>query len=245
MATHISNTQSVYVAIGLFCALCATTALAVQLLREANRFADSMAFGETRMSLDYQRIVTECKHRFTVIGLSLPSFASEALIRAYDQAIAAGRTVDVVLLNPLSPSFLQRNSDLYRGHEAPHITAARTLRVLVKHKESLPPEMSSRFRLRLVNSLPTVAAVVADESCYWHPYFRSTTGVASPYLQASTRSGFGRVVFDHVQSILGPDCSFEATLDVNTLMDRLNSDQSVSFRQPADAVRAVRKELTL
>lgn len=243
VVAHISTKTSAYVAIGLFSALCATAVLTVQLLLESRRFEASMTFGETRMSLDYRRMVTQCKHRFIVVGLSLPTFASEAMIRAYDQALSAGRTVDIVLLNPLSPSFLQRSPDLYRGHEAPHLTAARSLRVLVKHKESLPPEISARFRVRLVDALPALAAVVADERCYWHPYFISTTGVMSPYLRASTRSGFGRFVFEHVQSILSPESSFEASLDAGALTNRLNAGQGVSFRQPAEAVRAVRKEL--
>jgi hypothetical protein len=166
--------------------------------------------GNSRLDKDLPRLLATAGERALVVGISLPSFTSEAGLRVINQAIKRGVRVDLVFINPLSPASLQRPQQLYNSYEAPAIAAAKSLRSCLRFREQLGGEDMQKFHIHLTSALPSCAAVIVDDSCFWHPYLVGFTGVNSPYLEDSTSGGFGSFVLAHVTSIINEN-SYEPT----------------------------------
>lgn len=244
LAEKVSTKHAIYGFIGMASALIATVIAFVHFARQDAHEAPR-AVGETRLVLNYAQLARHCSKRFAVLGLTLPSFASEGMLRTYDRILTGGAKVDILLVNPFSPSLLQRSKHLYVGHERPNITGARSIRTLLEHKESLPPAMAQRFNVRVTNTLPTVACVIIDDSCHWHPYLASATGVMSPYVSEPGTAGFGQHVTAYFDDMMKSERSIEATKDAAALEAYLAADHTVSFQYSQSELKATREELML
>ncbi|MER8013890.1 hypothetical protein ACIQ7S_13180 [Streptomyces griseoluteus] len=144
------------------------------------------ALSGNRSRFDTPGFVASSTNRVCVLGLTLPTFASEQMIEVFRNRIAAGVSVRLILVNPFSPTLLQRPSRLYSAQMAPQVTGASTIISLLRFRASLPPGQLMNFSFRVTNLLPSVGLVVRDQDCIWHPYLARYTGVRSPYIENRT-----------------------------------------------------------
>lgn len=202
-------------------------------------------YGSSRVELNVPSYIARARRRMTVVGLSLPSFAAEQSLRTYDTLLTRGVQITIILVNPFSPSLLQRPPQLYYGHLPPSITAAITLKTLAQYSGKLEPSKRGNFAVRVINCLPTTAAVIVDDECLWHPYLLDSTGVSSPYLVESVLSGYGAHVLRYAEELASTAMSVEASRDVDVLIRNVKDDTNLRFQMSADEIRATRKVLSL
>ncbi|WBB86134.1 hypothetical protein O7542_03030 [Micromonospora sp. WMMC264] len=206
-------------------------------------YGDGRKVSSSRLELNVVQELSRATRRILVVGLSIPSFSSEQALRTYDAILGRGVQIDLVLVNPLSPSLLQRPRRLYSSLPHPSLTAARTLNTLTHYAAGLSEHQRARFRVHIANSLPTAGIVIVDSECIWHPYLNQATGVASPYIRESTDSGYGIHIARYAESLAGPPSSFAATRDPDRLARELEEDPEISFAYTEREVGATRKAL--
>lgn len=194
---------------------------------------ESRRVGVSRIDVNFAKLMGSAAQRVRILGLTLPTFATEQSLRTIDNLVTRGVRVEVVLVNPLSPSLGERPSSLYTGQPNPRITGATTLRTLVNHRNCLGPSHRGLLSVRLTRQLPTLGAVVVDGVCIWHPYVTFATGVSSPYIEEPVGVGFGPVVVRYFEDLQSPENSIEATLDVGVLEDHASTGRSDRDRIPS------------
>lgn len=182
------------------CVISVATGSIVALLRSGRQRTPSV--GKSRLDKDMPRLLAKARERALVVGISLPSFTSEAGLRIINAAIKRGVRIDLVFINPLSTASLQRPHRLYDSYEAPAKAAAASLRACLRFREKLGAEGMEKFHIHLTSALPTCAAVIIDDSCFWHPYLAGFTGVNSPYLEDEVSGAFGNFVLSHVNGVI-------------------------------------------
>lgn len=157
------------------------------LLRAGGRVRDPAArLSGSRARFDTPGFVATSTDRVCVLGLTLPTFASEQMIEVFRGRLAAGVSIRLILVNPFSPTLQQRPRHLYSAQMAPQVTGATTITSFLQFRASLPPGQAANFSFRVTNLLPSVGLVVRDQDCIWHPYFVRYTGVRSPYMENRT-----------------------------------------------------------
>ncbi|MER7682144.1 hypothetical protein [Streptomyces sp. NPDC096934] len=144
------------------------------------------ALSGSRSRFDTPGFVASSTNRVCVLGLTLPTFASEQMIEVFRSRIAAGVSIRLILVNPFSPTLLQRPRHLYSAQMPPQVTGASTIISLLQFRASLPSGLLTNFSFRVTNLLPSVGLVVRDQDCIWHPYLARYTGVRSPYMENRT-----------------------------------------------------------
>jgi hypothetical protein len=199
--------------------------------------------GSSRLEVDFHRALSDAHQRVIAIGISLPTFTSEAGLSIVKQLVQRGVTVDFVFVNPASPLVLQRPARLYGAFQQPAAVAAASLRACLHFRQGLSEDDAVRFRVHLTNALPACAAVIVDDSCYWHPYLSEYTGVRSPYLHDDASNGFGQYVLKHASNVMS-DYSFQPTdCEWGTLAQRFEQDASARTEFTAAETRAIRRSL--
>ena len=83
-------------------------------------------------------------------------------------------------------------------------TAATSLRALERHRAHLEPTQGARFRIRLVNVLPSLGIIIVDDECVWHPYLDTSTGVTAPYLIDPASTGYAPHVVRYAERLASP-----------------------------------------
>lgn len=207
--------------------------------------ADTRLYGSSRVDLNIPAHIARSRKRMIVVGLSVPSFATEQSLRIYDTLLSRGVQIKIILVNPFSPSLLQRPPKLYYGHPPPSITAAITLKTLVEYSGKLEPSKANNFEIRVISCLPTTATIIVDDECLWHPYLFNSTGVSSPYLVESALSGYGAHVLRYAEELASSAMSVEASADADVLVSNVRQTPNLRFQMSADEIRATRKALSL
>ncbi|MFD6567979.1 hypothetical protein [Micromonospora profundi] len=241
---NVPKTALTYISLAL---VSANIAVPIAILRHDKRLRGpvGMRHEKSRIRLDVPALLSAAQERVTVVGLSIPTFASEQALRTYDHLLASGVQIDLVLVNPLSPSLLQRPPKLYTAHPSATVTAANSLRILVHFRRQLPDPKAANFRVHTINSLPTTGIIIVDDKCLWHPYLEAATGADSPYITESTSAGFGVHILRYAHTLSRPPVASPATVDADELMQRVRQDSDVRFQLSALEVRTVRKALSL
>jgi hypothetical protein len=228
------------------CLLSLVIAIVVALIRTSAGAGEGSRLGivaDSRMETDFLKLLASAKTKIAIVGISLPTFTTEKGLRAIAKALKNGARVDLLFVNPVSPAIQQRPKDLYTPYQQPLVAAATSLGSCLRFKEKLGAEEAGRFRVRLVNVLPTCAAVIIDDVCCWHPYLVDYTGVNSPYIQESTTTGFGRHITSHVDGLL-QTYSFEPEeADIDALKGGLAADALVSKKLTSAEMDSVRNGL--
>lgn len=197
----------------------------------------------SRMETDFLNLLATATTRVAVVGISLPTFTNEKGLRAIGKALKNGSQVDLLFVNPVSPAIQQRPKRLYSSYQQPLVAAASSVGNCLRFKEKLGDEDADRFRVHLVNVLPTCAAVIVDDTCCWHPYLVDYTGVNSPYVRGSTAMGFGQHIEKHVNGLI-ETYSFEpGAADVDALQNGLAADSLAGTKLRKAELDAVRNAL--
>ena len=199
--------------------------------------------GDSRMELNVADQLASAKRRVLVLGLSIPSYASEQALRTYDNLLSREVEINLVLVNPFSPSLLQRPNRLYLSRTPLIEATALSLRTLVNYTAKLPPLLSGRFHVYVLNMLPSVGVVLIDDACLWHPYLEDSTGLSSPYMVEPTNSGYGVHILRYAESLCRQPAALPATLDPDVLIGYLKGDTDISFHLTQIQLRAIRRIL--
>lgn len=200
--------------------------------------------GDSRLEADFLKLLAGARKKVTIVGISLPTFTSEKGLRVIGGVVKEGVRVDLLFVNPLSPAILQRPKNLYGSYQLPSVTAAASVRSCLRFKEKLGDEEVDRFRVHLVNVLPSCAAVIIDGVCCWHPYLAGYTGVNSPYIHGSTSDGFGAHIAAHVDSLI-ESYSFEPkAADVDALQEGVGADSLLRTELTEAELESIRNSLS-
>jgi hypothetical protein len=191
------------------------------------------------------QVLGSAQARIIVVGLSLPTFTTEGALRTYSRVLAQGVKIDLILVNPMSPTLLQRPRRLYLAYQGVMVTSASSLRALLKFRAHIPPEQRDSFRVRLTNSLPTAATIIVDNRCLWHPYLLGVTGASSPYIEELCTEGFGPNIVRNVETLIESHTFEPDACDAQYLVAQVETDDSIKAKLPIDDARAVRRALSL
>lgn len=199
--------------------------------------------GGFRTRLNVPESLLRAQHRVFAVGLSLPSFTTEQAIASYTELLGRGVEITLCMMNPLSPALLQRPSRLYPTHAPVWVTAANSLRCLTLYRDQLSREQAERFKVLVMNVLPSSAIVIVDDECLWHPYLDIYTGAKSPYILGSTSKGYGVHMLHYAETLGRQAEARTATVDSAVLLEYLAKDPDARFSMPAAASRAAKRAL--
>lgn len=242
--SNLSTLALSYTILVLSSALVGSLAVIIQ-SQLSPKLPSERIIGASRLNINVVDYLMRAERHIIVVGLSLPSYSSEQALRSYDKLLERNVTIDILMVNPLSPSLLQRSTKLYGSYPYITLTAAKTVKVLLDYSASLPEDKSSLFRVRLINILPTAAAVIVDDRCLWHPYLPSFTGLTSPYIEESTSGGYGEIIVRYARELIDGRWSFPASADGDVLAQHLRQESEVRFQLNAAEIRAIKRALTL
>jgi hypothetical protein len=199
----------------------------------------SNGWGCAKTALSYNLLLSKAAREVVISGLSLPYFGSETALSVYENLLAKGVRITLVVVNPFSPTLALRPSDLYQIIDHAQVASANTiikLQTFMKLRVSAAQRGS--FRLGVTNVSPGISVMRIDAKIWWGPYLLSTTGAKGPYYEVDSRNlELWRVLEEHIDKLVVHTRFIDSEENVADLLPRLVADEPLVKAGTERAVR--------
>jgi hypothetical protein len=204
----------------------------------------SGAWGFMKTSLSYNKLLREAAREVVISGLSLPFFATEVAMSEYENLLAKGVRITLIVVNPFSPALALRPGDLYEVIDHVQEASANTIIKLQKFMKSKVSEAQRKsFRLGVTNVSPGISVMRIDEKIWWGPYLLSRTGAKGPYTEVGTGNvELWRVLEEHVNKLVEHTRFIGSEENIADLLPSLVAHEALV---KASTVRAAQIQKTL
>jgi hypothetical protein len=170
-------------------------------------------------SLDYERLIEQMPGAITIEILNtwIPDLSS--LVHPLSEALAGGAVVRILMLHPESRAAEMRSTGLTGSPEAEFY--AGEVRLNIRHSldllaktvaHLLDARSRARLKVRLYDSLPSLAVYSVDDRALASVFFHGKLAVRSPQIEVHGRKSLmGSAVFDEFRTLwrLAADCEIE------------------------------------
>jgi len=149
-------------------------------------------------------LLSESEKHINLLGLSLPTFALESKVEFLRHKLNEGVHVRILLLNPFSPTAIQRPDKIYELATNVIESSINTLTILLKlFKKGLTDKAKRNLDIGVININPCISIIGNEKKILWSPYLSSSTGAKSPFLiHDLSSSKFGFEIQKHFEELI-------------------------------------------